>query len=131
MTPLDSVKLTQLMELTTGKTEIAIGLIDGPVKMNHPDLGSENIREISRSSDGNCSQANSTACMHWTFVVGILSAKRGSIAPSICPDRTILLHTIFKDTIAGNPQMPSATPEELAAAIIETVDANARVINLT
>jgi len=44
MTPLDLVKLTALMELTSGQPEIMVGLLDGPVGINHPDLASENIR---------------------------------------------------------------------------------------
>jgi hypothetical protein len=36
MDPLDLVKLTALMERTSGSPEVTIGLIDGPVAMNHP-----------------------------------------------------------------------------------------------
>ena len=35
------------------------------------------------------------------------------------------------EAINGNGQMPSATPEELATAIIDSVNAGARVINLS
>ena len=38
MNPLDLVKLSQLMQLTSGKPEVVIGLIDGPVAVDHPDL---------------------------------------------------------------------------------------------
>ena len=38
MTPLDLVRLTPLMERTSGSPEVTIGLIDGPVVMQHPDL---------------------------------------------------------------------------------------------
>jgi subtilisin family serine protease len=129
MDSLDLVKLTALMELTSGRPEITIGLIDGHLVMNHPDLASENIREVPGKS-GVCSQASSTACMHGTFVAGILSAKRGSVAPAICPNCTLLVRPIFSETIRSL-QMPSATPEELATAIIEIVDAGARLVNLS
>ena len=43
---LDLVNLTPLMELTSGRPEIVIGLVDGPVVIGHPDLAGENIREI-------------------------------------------------------------------------------------
>jgi subtilisin family serine protease len=69
--------------------------------------------------------------MHGTFVAGILSARRGSEAPSISPGCTLLVRPIFAETASGNPDMPSATPEELATAIIDCVDAGAHVINLS
>lgn len=34
------------MERTRGRPEIRIGLIDGPVAVNHPDLVTENIRAL-------------------------------------------------------------------------------------
>jgi len=112
--PLDIVKLTALLELTTGRPEIMVGLIDGPVAMSHPDLMGENIREVPGKS-GACAQASSSACMHGTFVAGILSAKRSSKAPAICPNCTLLVRPIFAETAQG--QMPSAIPKELAEAI--------------
>ncbi len=130
MDSLDLVKLTTLMELTSGKPKITIGLIDGPVVVNHPDLAGENIREVPGKS-GACSQASSSACMHGTFVAGILSARRNSTAPAICPNCILLVRPIFAETVQEGGQMPSATPEELATAIIETVDAGARVMNLS
>jgi hypothetical protein len=46
MSHLDLVKLTALMDRSGGGSKIAVGLIDGPVAMDHPDLASENIREV-------------------------------------------------------------------------------------
>ena len=42
------------MNLTSGRPEVAIGLIDGPVAIDHPDLAGENIREISGKLRGVC-----------------------------------------------------------------------------
>jgi subtilisin family serine protease len=132
MRPLDLVNLTALMELADGgRREVIIGLIDGPVATNHSDLVAENIRDISESKSGTCTQADTFACMHGTFVAGILSAKKGSPAPAICPNCTLLVHPIFAETNSGKADIPSATPEELAAAIIETIEAGARVLNLS
>ncbi|WP_207231776.1 S8 family peptidase [Edaphobacter modestus] len=119
------------MERTSGRLDVKIGLIDGPVVSGHPDLASEHLREITGNNSGTCTQANSAACLHGTFVAGILSAKRSSPAPSICPACTLLIRPIFAEATSGREQMPSATPQELAAAIIECVDAGARVINLS
>jgi subtilisin family serine protease len=132
MSPLELVKLTAVMELAGGgRREIMIGLIDGPVATNHSDLLAENIRDISETNSGTCTQADTFACMHGTFVAGILSAKKGSPAPAICPNCTLLVHPIFAETNSGTADLPSATPEELAAAIIQTIEAGARVLNLS
>lgn len=131
MLALDLVKLTPLMQHTSGSPELRIGLIDGPVVIRHPDLSSRRLLEISGHGGGSCTQAISTACLHGTFVAGILSAKRDSPAPAICPDCTILIRPIFTETTAGLDQMPGAAPAELASAILECLDAGARVINLS
>src|SRR6266545_5481909 len=130
MSPLDLVKLTSLMERSSGTPEMIVGLIDGPVAINHPHLATENIRQVPGSVRSACTEANTTACMHGTFVAGVLSAQRNTGAPAICPNCTLLVRPIFADAASGSGQ-PSAAPGELARAIIETVDAGARVINLS
>jgi subtilisin family serine protease len=131
MNPLDLVKLPALMERTSGSPELKIGLIDGPVVTQHPDLAGEHLREIPGNNGGACTQANSAACLHGTFVAGILSAKRESVAPAICPNCTLLVRPIFAETTAVNGEMPSAMPEELAQAILDCIDAGARVLNIS
>ena len=131
MTPLDLVGLTPLLNRTSGSPDVPIGLIDGPVAMDHPELAIRHIHGITGNGGGTCTRVNSMACLHGTFVAGILSAKRGSSAPSICPECTLLVRPVFTEATAGNIQMPSATPQELAAAIIECVEAGARCINLS
>ena len=132
MSPLELVQLVALMELAGGgKQDIVIGLIDGPVAADHPDLVAENIRDVSESESGTCSQANSFACMHGTFVAGILCARAGSPAPAICPNCTLLVYPIFSEASSGNAEIPSATPDQLAAAIVKMIDAGARVLNLS
>ena len=131
VSPLDLVKLTPLMNLTSGRAEVVIALIDGPVATAHADLASAIIREIPGRLNGTCARADSMACMHGTFVAGILCAKRGSAAPAICPKCTLLVRPIFPEGSSVNGHMPSATPEELATAIIDCVDAGASVINLS
>ena len=131
MDPLGLVKLPALMDRTSGSPEVKIGLIDGPVAVQHPDLAAESLHEIPGNNGAMCTQANSSACLHGTFVAGILFAKRNSRAPAICPSCTILVRPIFTEAASGREQMPSATPQELAAAIIECIDAGARVINLS
>ena len=131
MRPLELVRLDRLMERSSGRPQVVIGLIDGPVAMDHPELSRSNIREVPGQPSASCSLANSVACMHGTFVAGMLFAKRRSLAPAICPECTLLVRPIFAEGASGNGDMPSATPAELAAAIVETVNAGARVINLS
>jgi subtilisin family serine protease len=131
MNPLDLIKLSQLMELTSGRPEVVIGLIDGPVAVDHPDLANSNVREIPGRLGGVCTMANSIACTHGTFVVGILSGKRTSSAPAICPGCTLLVRPIFSESTPLNEDMPTATPEELAAAILDCIRAGVHVVNLS
>jgi len=131
MGPLDLVNLTPLMARTSGRAEIKIGLIDGPVALDHPDLAAHNIHQVPGKQSGACSTASSAACLHGTFVAGMLMAKRGSAAPAICPGCTLLVRPIFAETLPANGGMPSAKPEELSSAIVDTVNAGARLINLS
>jgi subtilisin family serine protease len=132
MTLLELVKLAPLMNRSKGRPEIRIGLIDGPIAVDHPDLAEANVHEVSGKMKGACSRADSIACMHGTFVAGILVARRGSDAPAICPDCSLMLRPIFpEDNSAGDGRMPSSTPENLAQAIVDTVDAGARILNMS
>ena len=108
MTPLDLVELPELMALTAGRSDITVGLVDGPIAMNHPDLTGD-IREVPGKMSGTCAKTNSAACLHGTFVAGILCAKRGSAAPAICPCCTLLAYSICAETASGNTRV---TPTE-------------------
>jgi subtilisin family serine protease len=127
---LDLVGLSALMRLSTGRPEVVIGLVDGPIALAHPDLAGTAIRGLPGKASGGCSKANSVACLHGTFIAGILVAKRGSSAPAICPSCTLLAYPIFADA-PDNEETPSATPEDLAAAILTSIEAGARIINLS
>jgi subtilisin family serine protease len=128
---LDLIGLPPLMALTSGRPEISIGLIDGPVVINHPDLAAENIYEVPGKLPGACAGSSDAACAHGTFMAGILLARRGSTAPGICPGCSLLVRPIFAGTASNGQQVPSATPEELAKAIIDVIDLGARIVNLS
>ena len=131
MRALELIGLSPLIRRAAGRSEITIGLIDGPVAKGHPDLESQNVRELPGANGGSCALPSSAACQHGTFVAGILLARRGSAAPAICPGCTLLVRPIFSERNSGNGHMPSATPQELASAIRETIEAGARILNLS
>jgi hypothetical protein len=81
MSPLDLVKLTALMALTSGRAETTVDVIDELVAIDHSNLASQTIRKIPCKLTEAYAQANSAACMHGTFVAGILCAKRSSRSP--------------------------------------------------
>jgi subtilisin family serine protease len=128
---LDLVKLTPVMNLTAGEPEITIGLLDGPVALDHPDLAVDHIREVPSAGAGKCSQASSMACKHGTFTAGVLCAKRNAAAPAICPGCTILVTPIFPDVPLVDGVIPSVAPERLATAMFDCIDAGARLLNLS
>src|SRR4051794_32108676 len=72
------VGLQPLMARSSGIPEIPIGLIDGPVTIDHPELVAANVHLLPGKLSGACIDASSTACAHGTFVAGILFARRGS-----------------------------------------------------
>jgi subtilisin family serine protease len=130
MNSLDSVRLPALMERSSGSSSMVVALIDGPVAIDHADFAGGNIRQVA-GSRSLCVNVDSIACRHGTFVAGILCAKRGSPAPAICPDCTILIRPIFSESSPADGAMPSATPGELATAIFDCIAAGARMINLS
>jgi subtilisin family serine protease len=134
--PLDLVKLRDVMNLTSGRSEIIVGLIDGPVAIGMPNLPSKNIREVPGTVSGKCASGSSAACAHGTLVASILVAERGSAAPAICPSCTLLLRPIFEETTSDThadpaQSAPTATPGKLADAIVDCIRYGARVINLS
>jgi subtilisin family serine protease len=131
MDALELVKLSTLMERSSGCAEIVVGLIDGPVALDHPDFDDADIRVTPRELRSSCTRNNSAACLHGTFVAGILSARRQCATPGICPKCSLLVRPIFPETVTATGNLPSATPEDLAVAIIETIRGGARIINLS
>jgi hypothetical protein len=53
------------------------------------------------------------------------------MAPAICPDCTLLVRPIFPEATAEGAPLPDATPQDLAAAIVDCVEADANVVNLS
>ena len=128
MDSLELVRLSELMALTSGSPEVVIGLIDGPVNIDHEAFRNGNVRMLNGEAISGC--AGSSACQHGTFIAGILSARRGSEAPSIAPDCTLLVRPVFSDAAPAG-RLSSASTREIAEAIVECVNAGVRIINLS
>jgi hypothetical protein len=124
--PLDVLQLRSLVAETEGSAAIRIGLVDGPVA-NVPALAESRIHRID-GGDG-CAVTRSAACLHGTFVAGMLAAAKDSGAPSLCRGCTLVVRSIFaEDAVAG---APAASAYELAAAVRDCVEAGAQIINLS
>jgi subtilisin family serine protease len=130
MLPLKLVRLSALMALSKGCPEIVIGLLDGPVALNHPELATDNIRALP-GMNNLCTHPQSAACRHGTAVASVLSARRESSAPAICPGCTLLVRPIFSETAPTGHWLPKASPEELTSAIVDCMTAGAGVLNLS
>jgi subtilisin family serine protease len=117
------------MARSPGRPEVTIGLIDGPVALDHPDLDSANIRALP-GREAACTIETGAACFHGTFVAGIISARRDTAAPGICPDCTLVARPIFAES-PGPDRLLAASPEELADAMLECIDAGAQMLNLS
>jgi len=126
---LSLVNLPALMKLSRGNSSLSVGLIDGPVDFSHHAFKNSKIRTAKKDQMGACKNANSIACMHGTFVSGILCADSKK-APSISPGCELVLRPVFNEYQDAN-RVPNCSPEELADAIIETVDEGIRLINLS
>lgn len=131
MEPLHLVKLSGLMETTGGMPGLSIGLIDGPVATGHPDLAAARVRDISGQPLGGCTDPQSVACAHGTFIAGMLGGRRKSALLAICPDCTLVVRPIFLEAVVTHGGSPSASPDELAKAILECIEAGARVLNMS
>jgi len=125
-TPLRQVGLDRLMALTSGRPDVVVGLIDGPIALDHPGFDTGRIRLMAAGTVRPA--ASPTAASHGTFVAGVLVGRRGETAPAICPGCSLLSRPVFADDANGDVR---ATPGALAAAIEECLEAGARILNVS
>ncbi|MEA2192343.1 MAG: hypothetical protein QOI73_2464 [Solirubrobacteraceae bacterium] len=129
MTCLELMGLQPLMALSSGEPDVAIAVLDGPIAAEHPALAAARIASVGGRATA-CEQVPCAACAQGTFVAGALVAQRGSPAPSICPGCTLLVRPIFGEG-CDYARLPVATVAGVAQAIVECVDAGARVLNIS
>lgn len=122
------IQADRLLSKTTGRPSVRVGLIDGPVAIDHPDLAHKHLQLLPGKQSGACSISHSSACIHGTQVAGILSSKRNAQVTGICPDCTLLILPIFLESTGPDVASDSAT---LSRAILAQIAAGAWVINLS
>jgi subtilisin family serine protease len=127
LAPLDLVRLPPLMALSQGELWLPMGLLDGPIDLDHPGLSRTGIRILGPTSRQPIN-ANSPAVQHATFIAGVLHGRRGGPSPAIAPGCTLFVWPIFSS--AATP-LSSARPGLLAEALIELITAGVQVVNIS
>ena len=102
----------------------AVAVIDGPYD---PAALSGVLANVPVSLEaGSCNPNPNSACVHGTFIVGLLGARHDTMIPGLCPDCRLIHVPLFADATS-----PSASVDELATAIAKAVGTGARLINLS
>ncbi|MFD4033281.1 S8 family serine peptidase [Streptomyces sp. NPDC058637] len=125
--PLGLIGLRPLMALTSGLRSMRVGLIDGHVVTSHPGLAEAHLEFLAANDDP--APPDDAASRHATSVAGILVACRGSGAPAVCPDATLVVRRLFPS--ASPRHRGTVAPGALASAIVEVADAGVRILNLS
>ena len=128
---LELVGLLKLMRRTRGRPEVRIGLIDGPVAIDHDDFGAQAFDYAPGAPRALCVQRAGNSCEHGTFIAGILSANRQALAPGICADCTLVLHPVLTQPALPSTGPMTASASTVANAVINCVEAGVHVINLS
>ena len=119
----ECVKAGMASDITQGNDALTVAVIDGPYDAGALSGVLANVPES--LTDGSCGVSPNSACEHGTFVMGLLGAHQDAVIPGLCPDCRLIHIPLFTDVNA-----PSASVDDLAAAINKAVTAGARVINL-
>lgn len=124
MNPLQTVGISKLAEVTRGRAEVSIGLIDGVVDVSDSRLKDAHIQNVN-SAEIACNGPSDEGCRHAT----LLAATLVGLQDGACPACTLLVHPIFTSTRVSSPPVSDAMT--LASALVDTVEAGASVINLS
>jgi subtilisin family serine protease len=122
---LKMVGLDYPMALSEGSADVKIGLLDGSVDTDSPDLAGSRITRLD-AGPGPASSASG----HATLIAKMLVAGRHASPPGICPGCTLLVRPIFSRSHRSRG-LPGAVPQDVAGAIVDAIAAGARVINLS
>jgi hypothetical protein len=103
---------------------VPVAVIDGPYDAGA--LSGILAEQPISLGDASCSLNPNSACIHGTFVMGLLGARQNAPIPGLCPGSKILHVPLFVDS-----DSPQSSVAKLANAILLAVDAGARLINLS
>ena len=117
------------MSRTEGDPDVVVALLDGPVASGHPLLSAAHIRATAADGAQSCRATGSPACAHGTFIAGILVASRDSRSRGSAPGCTLLSRPVFPER--GSDEHPSASADDLADAIVDSVRSGARILNMS
>ncbi|MGN9793040.1 S8 family peptidase [Streptomyces sp. OZ13] len=126
--PLFLTGLSGLMARTAGRTDLLVGLVDGPVIVDHQEFAGAHIESL-REQDVADMDADDAAALHATSTAGVLVAHRASRAPGICPGVTLVTRSVFSSPAARSSG--GAAPEDLAEALVDLTDAGVRLVNMS
>lgn len=129
--PAGLIGLSALMRRTAGATNVRVGLIDGPVSPRCGAIDPQQVRYAGAGAPTSCRADTCPACRHGTSVASVMFASRSSAHPGICPQCTLFSRPIFGAACGQQSDRPSATTEELGAAILDCLRAGANVINIS
>lgn len=128
---MDLIRIDPLMQASTGAPEVRIGIVDGPVEASVQALQNASIRVVGDTVEPACKATASLACAHGTFVAGLLAAGREQGVPGLCPGCTFLIRPIFCEQVPDGDPCPVVSAVDLARAVVELVEAGARILNLS
>ncbi|MFI7543060.1 S8 family peptidase [Actinoplanes sp. NPDC049599] len=121
---IDKMRLSPLLSSRFARTPVRIGVVDGIVDAQHPDLTTSAIRTIGPLGEVPRGMGSS----HATFVAGVICANAGSRVPGICPNAHILNYPVAARR-AGSPDELDA--DSMLTAIESCVSLGAMIVNLS
>lgn len=128
MALLDAVGLRNLMDVTRGRLETSIGLIDGPVDLDDRTFVNSTVRDVSNGCMPSIAGA-SIDYVHATVLASLLVGTENGSNIGMCRDCTLMVWPIFALPSASG--LPTSDALTLASAIVGTVEAGAGVVNLS
>jgi hypothetical protein len=111
------VGLSELMRPTSGRPEIAIALLDGPIDRDHAGLQGARLSTLLDVA----ADRDRSAGAHGTAVAAMFVAARDHEALGICPECTLLVRPTFRETSAG---LAAASPSQPGEAIVVAAAGN-------
>ncbi len=119
--------LAKLRERTPGSAQVRIGILDGPVELDHPALGGAALTYLEGTAP--LPSCGGEALAHGTHVASLIFGQSPQWVVGIAPQCRGLLRPIFADDPSGGLR-PCSLPE-LSAAIVAMADRGAHLINVS